>query len=68
MPALAVLLTLAFAYFVWPTPWRDLPIRVGAGHAGWVAARQHRVTGRIEYLRFFEWVAAPPAPQAGAPK
>jgi len=49
--ALFAILVAAFAYYVWPTPWRyfsDESYRGGSG--GVCNIRVHRVTGRAQIL------------------
>jgi hypothetical protein len=47
---LFALLAAAFAYWVWPTPWRYDHWEGGG------AIRTHRVTGRMQVLRDSGWV------------
>jgi hypothetical protein len=57
----------AFLRFVWPTPWRPLPIATAAGQPRILAAREHRWTGRVELLTRIGWVPATPTPGAASP-
>jgi len=55
---LFALLVAAFAYLVWPTPWRylswhEMPIKV------------HRLTGRTEMLRAEGWREVKASPASG---
>ena len=45
--ALFALLVAAFAYFVWPTPWRYFTARTDMPEIG-TSWREHRVTGRLQ--------------------
>lgn len=56
---LAVILFAAFAYSVWPTPYR--PIALSRTIPRVLAAREHRVTGRVELLTREGWRGAAPA-------
>jgi hypothetical protein len=45
----AVVGLLLFALYIWPTPWRDIPVQPGA--RSWaLAARENRFTGQVEFL------------------
>ena len=47
--ALLTLLAVAFAYYVWPTPWRYLPYGYGqTNRMIGTAMRVHRITGRTQ--------------------
>jgi hypothetical protein len=48
----------AFAGFVWPTPYRQLPVPVQPANFQVLAARENRFTGTVQLLTIFGWVVA----------
>jgi hypothetical protein len=61
---LFALLVSAFAYWVWPTPWRHSSLVVGEVA---LPVRVHRVTGRAERLTLTGWVPAGGGTHVGGP-
>jgi hypothetical protein len=60
---LALLLVAGCAVYVWPTAYRDIPVRAtttGYLHGRVFAARQHRFTGAVEFLTEHGWQATAP--------
>ena len=57
---LFALLVVAFAYWVWPTPWRYDHTQVGRLH---LPVRTHRITGRAEMLSGTTWEQRKPPKQ-----
>ena len=56
-----VVLALAFAYFIWPTPYQYIDVAAGVKDGQYVvtSARVNRFTGRTEWLLFpVGWVPA----------
>lgn len=54
---LAVILLAAFAALVWPTSYRSIPLE--ARNTRVLAAREHRLTGRVEFLTRDGWRQVP---------
>jgi hypothetical protein len=56
----AFAVVVAFAAFVWPTPYRPLaiiPPTLTPGDIPPVAARQNRITGRVQWLLYpYGWI------------
>ena len=40
----------AIGWYVWPTPWRALPMRAAYERSGALALRVHRITGTVQVL------------------
>lgn len=59
----AVVLVFAFGWFIWPTPYRYIPVASGGALAASdqlkiIAVRVNRFTGRTDFLISVGWVRA----------
>ena len=59
---LFALLVVAYAYWVWPTPWRDEGYVTNPSGVQ-MEVRLRRITGRAQFLSYYGWEDQQPRPR-----